>query len=218
MFYGCSAYHRKGRTVCSNGLTLPADVLEGAVLGAVEEVLLAPGVVEAAIDRAIARIASDTSEDRLTALTQEIDRVQAELTRLVDAVASGAGSQALVSAVHERERRRDELQATRDALIRQGRGGRMLTATVRHDLTKRMAAWKGLLRRHAPQGQQILKKLIEGRLLMTPYAHHTPAYYRFEGTGTLVGLLAGIVPQKGASPTGPGRLWTVERLGFLQAA
>ena len=65
-----------------------------------------------------------------------------------------------------------------------------------------MANWKGLLRRHAPQGQQILKKLIEGRLLMTPFADETPAYYRFEGTGSLVGLLAGIVPQKGASPTG----------------
>ena len=70
------------------------------------------------------------------------------------------------------------------------------------DLKRRLTHWRSLLRRHAPQGQQILRKLIDGRLLMTPHPNHTPAYYTFEGTGTLVGLLAGIVPHKVASPTG----------------
>ena len=74
--------------------------------------------------------------------------------------------------------------------------------TVRRDLTRRLTSWRSLLRRHAPQGQQILRKLIDGRLLMTPYPDETPAHYSFEGTGTLVGLLAGIVPHKVASPTG----------------
>ena len=33
------------------------------------------------------------------------------------------------------------------------------------------------------QGQQILRLLFEGRLLMTPHPNDTPAYYRFEGRG-----------------------------------
>ena len=169
VFYGCSAYHRKGSSVCANGMTLPADVLEGAILGTVEDVLLAPGVVEAALDRAVARIAGDTSEDRLTALTQEIDRVQAELTRLVEAVASGAGSKELIAAVQDRERQRDELKATLESLLRQEWTGWKMTDRVRRDLTKRIAHWKGLLRHHAPQGQQILKKLIDGRLFGVKY-------------------------------------------------
>ena len=49
---------------------------------------------------------------------------------------------------------------------------------------------------------QILSKLIDGRLLLTPHTEKTPAYYEFSGTGTLTGLLSGIVPHKVASPTG----------------
>jgi site-specific DNA recombinase len=202
VFYGCSAYHRKGKSVCANALTLPAAVLEEAVLGAVEDVLLAPGVVEAALDRAAARLVGDSSEDRLSKLKTEIDRLQAELARLVEAVASGVGESAeLIAAVQDRTRRRDALQASVEALGRIGSDWTM-PGTVRRDLARRLATWKSLLRRHAPQGQQILKKLIDGRLLMTPCRNETPANYRFEGTGTLVGLLAGLVPHKVASPRG----------------
>ena len=203
VFYGCSAFSRKGRSVCPNALTLPADVLEGAVLGAVEDVLLAPAVVEAAIDRAVARLVEDTGEDRLSALTTEIDQVEDELARLVDAVASGAaGAGELLAAVHDRARRRDDLKATVEALRgREWASWRMSGTGPRRDLTRRLSNWRSLLRRHAPQGQQILRKLIDGRLLMTPYPDETPAHYSFEGTGTLVGLLAGIVPYKWASQT-----------------
>ena len=85
--------------------------------------------------------------------------------------------------------------------------------TVRRDLTCRLTYWRSLLRRHAAQGQQILRKLIEGRLLMTPHPNDTPAYYTFEGTGTLVGLLAGIVPHKVASLSVPS--WN-QVLGWLK--
>ena len=50
--------------------------------------------------------------------------------------------------------------------------------------------------------------MIDGRLLMTSYADETPAHYSFEGTGTLVGLLAGIVSHKVASPRGTARVVT----------
>ena len=54
----------------------------------------------------------------------------------------------------------------------------------------------------------VSEQLIDGRLLMTPRADQTPAYYEFEGIGTVTGLLAGIAPHKLASPTGPNRLQT----------
>ncbi len=118
-------------------------------------------------------------------------------------MASGAaGAGELLAAVHDRARRRDDLTATLEAVRWcEGAAWRM-NGTVRRDLTRRLTHWRSLLRRHAAQGQQILRKLIEGRLLMTPHPNDTPAYYTFEGTGTLVGLLAGIVPHKVASPTG----------------
>ena len=64
-----------------------------------------------------------------------------------------------------------------------------------------METWRGLLRRHPAQGQQILRKLIDGRLLLRAQTDQPSAYYEFEGTGTLTGLLAGIAPHKLASPS-----------------
>ena len=38
--------------------------------------------------------------------------------------------------------------------------------------------------------------------------HESPAYYEFEGTGTITGLLSGIAPHKWASPMGIDQRWT----------
>ena len=131
VFYGCSAFSRKGKSVCPNALTLPAEILEGAVLGAVEDVLLVPAVVEAALDRAVARLTEDTDEDRLAALTTELDQVEGELARLREAVASGAaGAGELLAALDDRARRRDDLTATLEALRGRERATWKMTGTV----------------------------------------------------------------------------------------
>ena len=204
VFYGCSAYHRKGRSVCSNNLTLPAAVLEEAVLRSVEEAVLDPKVVEAALTRAVERIASAGDRQQgLAKLRKELSRGQDELHRLVDAIAQGGDSKALTSAVREGEQRCEELKASIDALESGEWTSFKTNRQVRHDLHARIEDWRGLLRRHPAQGHQILKKLIDGRLLMTPRTEQSPSYYEFEGTGTLAGLLGGVVPHNLASQSVP---------------
>ncbi len=203
VFYGCSACHRKGKTVCPNSLTVPADVLEDAILTSVVETVLDPSVVEAAIDRACERIVGDDEiKGRSATLKAEITRVEDEPERLVEALARGDDSRVLAAAVRARERRRDELQSTLQGLLHREWTGWKTNQQVRIDLRTRISDWQGLLRHHPAQGQQILRKLLDGRLLMTPHADETRAYYEFEGTGTITGLLAGIVSHKWASPTG----------------
>ena len=202
-FYGCSAYHRKGTSVCANNLSVPAHVLEEAVLRSVEETILDPDIVQAAIERAVLRLVGDDGgKARRSQLAQDIAKLGVELERLVAAIATGADSKALAVAVGAREQRRNDLRASLDAL-ESGKWTRDETSCeVRRELEARIKEWRGLLRRHPAQGQQILKKLIDGRLLMTPQLTQTESYYEFEGTGTLAGLLAGVVPHKWASPTG----------------
>ena len=80
VFYGCSAYHRKGTSVCTNNLTLPAAVLEEAVLKAVEQAMLEPKVVEAALTRAAERITgAGNRERRLAKLRKDLSRSKDEL-------------------------------------------------------------------------------------------------------------------------------------------
>lgn len=203
VFYGCSAYHRKGKSVCANGLTLPAKTLEEAVLRSVEEAVLDPRVVEAALDKAVERITSrGDRERRLAELRKKLSSAEDELQRLVEAITQGGDLKTLTSAVREREERRDELQFSLDALLRDEWTGHKTNQQVRRDLQARIKEWRGLLRRHPVQGQQILRKLIDGRLTLTAHPEEVVAYYEFKGTGTLTGLLAGSVPHKLASPTG----------------
>ena len=203
VFYGCSAYHRKGKSVCANGLTLPAKTLEEAVLRSVEEAVLDPRVVEAALDKAVERITSrGDRERRLAELRKKLSSAEDELQRLVEAITQGGDLKTLTSAVREREERRDELQFSLDALLRDEWTGHKTNQQVRRDLQARIKEWRGLLRRHPVQGQQILRKLIDGRLTLTAHPDEVIAYYEFKGTGTLTGLLAGSVPHKLASPTG----------------
>mgnify|MGYP002019256136 CR=1 FL=1 len=202
VFYGCSAYHRKGTSVCANGLTLPAELLEDAVLQQVEAVILAPGVVQAALDHAVERIVGDQGEQRQAALQQDIDRLRVELARLVEAVAQGGDSCSLMAEIQQREAQQQDLHAQLSGIANRHLETWRSKDSVRDDLEQRIHEWRGLLRRRAVQGRQILSKLIEGRLLMTPHADQTPAYYEFEGIGTLTGLLSGIVPHNVASPRG----------------
>ncbi len=62
------------------------------------------------------------------------------------------------------------------------------------------------------------EKLIDGRLLLTPHTDQPSAYYEFEGIGTLVGLLSGIVPHKVASPREIALMWTPKLQGKVQVA
>ena len=73
-------------------------------------------------------------------------------------------------------------------------------AAIRCQLEGYLVNWRGLLRTNVPQGQQILKRLIKGRLTFTPQVGH----YAFAGEGTTQPLFAGLVQlvQKMASPPG----------------
>lgn len=74
---------------------------------------------------------------------------------------------------------------------------------VRQQLEGYLVAWRGLLRPNVAQGQQDLRRLIDGRLAFTP----RDGYYEFSGTGTVEPVLGGLV-QKLVSPRGTGR-WKI---------
>ena len=57
-----------------------------------------------------------------------------------------------------------------------------------------------MLQEHPAQGRDLLKQLIVDRLTMTP--HREEGFYEFRGTGTLLPLITGLVPQSVASLKG----------------
>lgn len=60
-----------------------------------------------------------------------------------------------------------------------------------------MTDWRSMLQDRATHGRRLLKQLIVGRLEMQPNLEER--CYEFRGTGTLLPVVAGVVPQSMAS-------------------
>jgi hypothetical protein len=61
------------------------------------------------------------------------------------------------------------------------------------DLSQRLADWQGLLERQPIQARQILKKLVEGRLVFDPFEDADGAGSRIRGQATYGRLLSGVI-------------------------
>jgi site-specific DNA recombinase len=208
VFYGCSAHHRKGTSVCTNSLTVPMDVADAKVIAELKNSLLDPRVVETAMRRATTRLTRAAPAQGT--LRRELASVERELGNLTTAVATGGDVRTLVAAMRDREARRQTILADLNIIEH---GTTPDPKAVLADLRSRLADYRALLHDEAPKARGLLKRLIVDRLRMEP---SRGGFYRFTGTGTLLPILSGImpvVPQSMASPTGAAGSWIVEIAG-----
>ena len=201
-FYACSSFHHRGKAVCANSLEMPLQAAEEAVLTALERELLDPEILEEAAARAAARVASSTDDPnaRRHALETALAHAETALARLTEAVTAGGPVATLVQAIRDQERRHQTLRAELADLDRP----RVVPLSVGHlkaMLQTKADEWRGLLRKHAPIARQMVRKLVEGRIVFTPDPE--ARRYTFLAMGTLANFFSGIVcPQAVASPTG----------------
>jgi site-specific DNA recombinase len=203
LFYACSSFHHRGKAVCANNLEMRLADADNAVLGALERELLDPDILQEAMRRAIAKVGdSDVDPSRRQAsLTTALEQVTAELDRLTAAVAAGADLPTLVTGIRERERRKDALLRELAELNRP-RVRPLPPAKQQQLLESKLSEWRELLRANAPKARQMLRKLIDGRIVFNPET--SLRRYRFVANGTMSQLLSGLVdPQAVASPNGP---------------
>jgi site-specific DNA recombinase len=199
-FYGCAAHHRKGGTICRNNFEIPMKDADDAVLSLIEHRMLDPQLVERIVSETLQELQAQGSDGKREALEQECAAVDEQLARLGEALAAGGELRTILAAIRAREAKREELQRA-IAQLRKPLG-RIDLRTLRAQLEERVRDWRALLRKHVEQGQQLLRRLIVGRLILYPEADEDGRYYRFKGQGTLSRLLAGMGPQNVASPTG----------------
>jgi site-specific DNA recombinase len=192
--YRCAYYHKRGPTVCSNHVSVRQDILDSAILHAMHEALDAR-VVEASVAAALVRLRADQQQypDRRTSLERELSLIETRLHHLVELVATGQCTPAVIAALHREEARKTVLAeelARLDAL----------TETISLDetrLTKQILARLGnlpaLFGRHVPLARQLLRKLLEGHILCEPISEGGKPGYRFTATGTFDRLLTGAI-------------------------
>jgi hypothetical protein len=168
-FYGCSGYHKRGRTVCSNVREVPMAAANEALLAQMESAVLQPDIVQNARHVALERL-RPTLEARLRtrAPLEREAAVQTEIDRLVAAVAGGGMLNGLLEGLQAREARRADLDRQIAALTAQEDALKVDWATVKMRLQERVMDWQGLLRSHIPQARQLLRKLLAGPIRLTP--------------------------------------------------
>jgi site-specific DNA recombinase len=190
--YGCSYHHKRGTTICANGVQIRQDLLDHAVLQSICE-LLDRRIVEAAVSKALARLRADYEGElgRRAAIERELSHLEAREQHLVEAIKQGEAMEPLVAALKAEEERKKALVAELDGLADRAKVPSLDSARLKRNLMARVADLQSLLTRHTPQARQMLRKLLMGRLTLTPYEEAGSSWYRFEGQGTYGWLLAG---------------------------
>jgi DNA invertase Pin-like site-specific DNA recombinase len=111
--FGCSAARNKGPTACANRLTVRRDLLEETVLAALRERLMDPDLFRAFVAEFTAtwnRLQAEASAGQ-SAQRAELERVQGQIERAVDAIVAGTASSSLKARLDELEARKAALEA-----------------------------------------------------------------------------------------------------------
>jgi hypothetical protein len=107
----CTAYHLRGRAVCQNHYELPMEATNRAVLKAIREQVLSPPLINAVIARALDKLYVEKQVDAdRRELAADLRRVNEELARLTNALATGAALTSVVEALRERETRKRTIE------------------------------------------------------------------------------------------------------------
>jgi len=197
----CMTRHLRGAAVCSNALEVRLDDADAAVLEAVSSQLLRADVLETALAKALATLESLDEDTAALALSDEAARLEAEVARLADAIARGGDLPALVAGLQAREERRAHVRATLAERERQ-RGARRAKGDALNLMRTALADWQGLLQQETGPARTALQSLLAARLVFTPEELDGRRFYRFEGPGTVVPIITGIVEavSKGRGP------------------
>jgi site-specific DNA recombinase len=228
-FYGCTSFHLRGSSVCSNSLEVPMPASDLAVLKAIETDILQPEVITATLRKTLERLkpAAATARARRELVDGQITEVKGQLDRLMVAVAAGGELPVLLQGIKERQDRLDRLTRELTTADQQVKVSQLQWSTVERQIMEKLQDWKGLLQRHTPQARQILKKLLYGPIVFTAQGQGKSRHYTFKLKLTLDHFFEGTVGANAlrvasanmvASPTGFDTAWSVNSRRILRAA
>ncbi len=203
--YRCAYNHKRGERICNNKTQVRQDVLDSAILHAMSEAL-DQRVLEASVADALERLRQKQAQypDQRTQLDRELSLIQTRLHHLVELVANGRGTDAVVDSLHVEEARKKVVLGELAQLDDMAHVASLDAARLAKDLRSRLDDLPALFARHVPQARQMLRKLIDGHILCEPILEGGKPGYRFTATGTFDRLLTGVKAVNTSSGGGEG--------------
>ena len=186
--YGCTVYHKRGTAVCGNGLKIPIDRVDDAVLKSLGGDVLRSQVAMAIVDGVLAEFQPRNLVRDLARYRDELQAMEREAERLTEAIAAGGHLAPLLEALKVRQARCTELAATIATLERidVARFDRKL---IEQRVRGHIDRWRNLLMSHVADGRQLLREVLVAPLRFTPEGRT----YRFEGEAAIGQLIAGSI-------------------------
>jgi site-specific DNA recombinase len=192
-YYACSYHRLRGDKVCSNALRMPMESADSAVIDVLREDILNPEALRLAVEIATDRYGNrsgDVAQQRAN-VEADLRRIEAEISRLVEALATGQPLVSVQDAIRVRERRRAELRAHLEHLDGLAKQPRLDPTRLQQELARRLTEWRELLNAEPVKARQIVRKLLEGRLVFEPQPE--TGVYTFTGKASYGRLLSGVV-------------------------
>jgi hypothetical protein len=168
--YGCATFHRRGHTVCANNrLVMMADA-DREAMTVLEDELLDPTVLEAAVERATADVLAEptVAAARLAALDERGQQLSVAIERLTRAIELGDELAPLVTTLQTRQQELAQIEIERQQIATVLRAKPQEFRKVSRELRRRAEDWRTAAGRNVSQARQILRKLVRGRLVLTP--------------------------------------------------
>jgi site-specific DNA recombinase len=204
-YYVCRTHRVRGELICANSLSAPMARLHEAVANAFKRDVLTPSIIEDTIARAIERHLAGAGQAAIErqGILGELGKLETELGRFTEAIATGEALPTLLDAIKARERRRADLKARLEHLEGLERAaGSWNRTTFTESLRGSLADWRGILEGNPVQARQILRKRLVGRLTLSPTVREDGRYYEIAGQVSYGRLLTVIIVVQGLVPPG----------------
>jgi hypothetical protein len=178
-FYGCFTNHRRGIAICANKIHIRQELLDHALLTALNGAL-DERIAEIAVDKELARLRAGQAEhlDRRTQVERELSLIEARERRLVEAVKHGDAVEPLVAALKVEGERKRALTRELENLAAVAQVASFDADRIKADLRARVTDVKGLLARRKPQARQMLRKVLSGKIELRPVEENGRRGYR----------------------------------------
>ena len=162
-FYGCSAHHKRGATVCENNVVQRMEAIDDAVLTAIGGEVLRPAVIMAVIDAVVAELKPQALKRTVDRQRKALCDVEREIGNLTKAIAAGGPLESLLVELKASEGRRAELVASIESadavdVRRLDRKG------IERQVCQQLAQWRSLLTTNVGDGRQLLREVLVGPL------------------------------------------------------
>ena len=200
--YAYTSHYNRGEAVCRNRVQFPMEIIDRAVIGAIDDILT-PAIVDEIIARVRHELDPRNRGDARERLEQQIASVDQQIENLADAIAIGGDMPALVQRLTAAHRRRQELVSAMEASDAHSPAPRVNWRLVERRARHLLSEWRALMAKHAQDARPVLRELLDGPLKFTPIIEETRRDYHVAGAIDTREFFLGII--EGNESGVPGR-------------